>query len=405
LVCALSGCRAEGDAGWTGTVADSAGIVVVANPDHGLWPEDEKWTVEEDLRIGAFGGDPDYQFGQVGSIVVSSTGEILVSDRQAVEVRVFSAAGRLLRTVGSPGAGPDQFGPGTLEIMISAGDTLLVPDVANRRITRFAPDGTLLDSAPIDLDLGTPLRFNWNGASRTMSVQFRERGSPSRPVSTTSDAIRRIETSGVMGDTLLEVPSGGLFEGSGLRFFTPEPTWDVTDSSTVLFAMNSEYRILSHDRHGSLQRIITRSFEPRPIEDRDIRALFIYLDRRWLDTGVQPSRLPELHSRVGFAEFFPAFYSFHTGHQGTLWVQPVRSPADLSDEEIEQYNFFEDFGASGWDVFDADGRFLGVVEMPRRFQPRLFFEDRIYGVWRDELDVQYVVRLRILVPGETGDNL
>ena len=45
---------------------------------------------------------------------------------------------------------------------------------------------------------------------------------------------------------------------------------------------------------------------------------------------------------------------------------------------------------------DREGKFLGVVTMPSRFQPRLFHEDKIYGVWRDDLDVQYVMRLRIV---------
>ncbi len=52
--------------------------------------------------------------------------------------------------------------------------------------------------------------------------------------------------------------------------------------------------------------------------------------------------------------------------------------------------------ASGWDVFDRAGRYLGVVNMPPRFQPRLFHEDEIYGVWRDDIDVQYVVRRHVI---------
>ena len=43
-----------------------------------------------------------------------------------------------------------------------------------------------------------------------------------------------------------------------------------------------------------------------------------------------------------------------------------------------------------------EGRFLGVVSMPPKFQPRLFVGDAIYGVQRDELDVQYVVRVRVV---------
>ena len=71
----------------------------------------------------------------------------------------------------------------------------------------------------------------------------------------------------------------------------------------------------------------------------------------------------------------------------------------ISDEELERYNFLEEFGSTTSDVYAADGRYLGVVEMPQRFQPRTFRGDKIYGVWRDELDVQYVMRLRV-VTGE-----
>lgn len=49
-----------------------------------------------------------------------------------------------------------------------------------------------------------------------------------------------------------------------------------------------------------------------------------------------------------------------------------------------------------WSVFDPEGRYLGVVRMPDRFKPMVSRSDNIYGVWRDDLDVQYVLRLRIL---------
>jgi hypothetical protein len=43
---------------------------------------------------------------------------------------------------------------------------------------------------------------------------------------------------------------------------------------------------------------------------------------------------------------------------------------------------------------------LGVIAMPERFAPKVFRGDKIYGVWRDDLNVGYVVRLRIL--GDLG---
>jgi hypothetical protein len=69
----------------------------------------------------------------------------------------------------------------------------------------------------------------------------------------------------------------------------------------------------------------------------------------------------------------------------------------LDSEKRKSYNPFR--GESpDWDVFDAEGHFLGVVSMPDHFTPWLFVGDAIYGVQRDELDAESVVRLRVVRP-------
>lgn len=404
----LSGCSGRGEAplAWTGTVRDSAGVAIVENTSDGLWRNGEGWALEEELRFGGLGGDLPYQFGQVGTIAVDSKGELYVSDVQAQEVRVFSEAGVYLRTIGRPGSGPGELALGASVVLISPGDTVLIPDIRNRRINRFAPDGRPLGSTPLEPEKGRPLRYDLTPAGR-MTAQIRPiQMGPVEGVDSAGaaplDALIVIEPSGLFGDTLLNLPSGGLFQGPGIHYFTPEPLWDVTDSLTVLFGMNNEYRIGFYGRDRALKKIVGKPADPRPITDRDIRALFSYLDRAWLDAGVPPSRLAENHDAVHFAEFFPAFAAFHLGPQGSLWVQPVQSPGDLSDEAMERYNFVEDFGGPDWEVFDTDGRYLGVVPMPYRFTPRVFLGNMIYGVARDDLDVQYVVRLRIRYGGDDG---
>jgi hypothetical protein len=50
-------------------------------------------------------------------------------------------------------------------------------------------------------------------------------------------------------------------------------------------------------------------------------------------------------------------------------------------------------------VFDAEGRYLGIVALPEGFEAFQFAGDAIYGVWRDPMQVEYVKRLRV-VPSE-----
>jgi len=389
----------SGGSQWTGTVTDSAGVTIVTNTAEGTWTEAERWTLEEEIRIGSVEGDLNYQFGQVGTIGVDSKGALYVSDIQAQQIKVYSVDGGFLRTIGRPGAGPGELGPGAAFVLLAPGDTLLVPDIQNRRINRYAPDGTNLESVPLEVEKGIPMQYNVTPTG-TMTVQVRPLALPDRPVPDSVDAIVILQPSGTFADTIFKLPSGGTINLGGstpeLNLFSPEPLWDVTDSLTVLYGMNNDYRIGMYDRDGSLERVFSKPFEQTQVGDRDKELIFSFLDRAWTDAGVPPAVLPQLHNIVHFGEFYPAFSSFQTGYRGTIWVQQIQLPTDLTDEEMEQFNLIEESGSPDWDVFDGDGKYLGVVTMPSRFQPRILLGDKIYGVWRDELDVQYVMRLRIV---------
>lgn len=391
-----TGCAGAPDApDWGGEMVDSAGVTIVVNPAEGLWADGEAWRVQEEARFGEFGGDPNYQFGQVGSIALNSMGEILVFDRQARVLRMFSSDGEFVRAVGSSGEGPGQFANGVADVLVTRGDTILIPDFRNRRVNRFSPSGEFLDSWPLDPTRHRPLRWIWNAATSTGVVQLRPSSAAGSESGPGQDELRPVLPDGSFGEVILNLPSGGLLGQNITRYFTPEPVWGMTDSLTVLYGVNNGYRIGAWGSDGSLSRIVTMPYEPRPVSDRDIRALFAYLDQAWLAAGVPPSRLEANHQRVSFEEFFPAFAGFQVGPEGSLWVQGVRAPGGMSDEEIERYNFIEDFGTPEWDVFDRDGRFLGQVAMPPRFQPRIFVGDNIFGVVRDDFDVQYLARMRI----------
>ncbi len=78
-------------------------------------------------------------------------------------------------------------------------------------------------------------------------------------------------------------------------------------------------------------------------------------------------------------------------------LRHVLPPSEMAEIEVVSLNHIRgELGARDWDVFDSDGRFLGVVTLPRLFSHKLFRSDKIYGIWRDEFEVQYMVRLRIL---------
>jgi hypothetical protein len=402
-VCALgllivSACSA-GEAGWNGTIADSAGVTITTNTDQGVWTESERWTVEEELRIGSLGGDPNYQFGQIGSIGVASDGRIFVIDAQAQQVKAFSVDGQFERSMGAPGAGPGELGPGAMFVLVTPGDTLLVPDLANRRVNRYAPDGSSQGSFPLELEKGIPMQWR-NASSGVVAEQVRPLALPDMPASDSMDAVLLLGSDGTVLDTLLKFPSGGTLNLGGqspeITLFSAEPIWTVSPERTIAYGVNDDYRIEVFSAGGSLERVIIMPFERTSVADRDKEAVMGSLEQMWMQAGVPPQALPQLRSMVQFGEFFPAFAQIQVGPHGSLWVQHYQPVSELSDEELENYNLIEESGAPDWDVFNAAGQFLGRVTMPERFAPRIFVGDRVYGVLRDEMDVQFVLRLRVV---------
>ena len=123
---------------------------------------------------------------------------------------------------------------------------------------------------------------------------------------------------------------------------------------------------------GDTLLIIEREFEPVPVSAAErSRVVEAYADTDW---QLRPDQIPE-HK--------PAIATFAIDVDGYLWVAPVMGEGEA------------------FDVFDPEGYYLGQIESPVAFvmnaaAPALRIgRDALYGVTRDSLDVEYVVRIRI----------
>jgi hypothetical protein len=154
--------------------------------------------------------------------------------------------------------------------------------------------------------------------------------------------------------------------------------WRLSPAGTVWAMMTDEYRIFEIDEDGDTLRTITRAFTPLPVTDDDREAA--REDMKWfIDQGGQVdwTKLPSTK---------PATEALFFDDEGNLWVRPVTT----REEQGRRL-----------DVFDPVGRFLGTVALPfslSRNPVPVFRNGLLYGVTRDELDVPYVVRARIVKP-------
>lgn len=391
----LTACGESGG-DWQGTVTDSAGVEIVMNAGDGLWGPGDAWTVEQELVIGTAEGEPAYQFGQIAGIDVGEDGRIYVIDQQAQEVRVFSPEGEYVRIIGQGGAGPGELGLGAGPVFVTSGDTVVVPDAAQQRITLYTADGEPAGSHQLPMTSGISVKWmelpNHDLVQQAMVMAF-----PGQEDVEQKNLLIRREPSGAVIDTLVEMPIGGSVSFAGntpnITLFESEPMWTLGPDGRLYTGVNSEYSLETHGPDGQLLRIVRKPFERRTISDSDQADFRRIVEGLWRDQGMPPEALGVMSQALGFAEFYPAYANIMGGPEGSLWVQRIQTP----DEIREAGGTFDiqDMGSATWEIFDDQGRYLGTLEMPARFTPLSFIDGDLWGMLRDDLHVQYVARMTI----------
>lgn len=166
-----------------------------------------------------------------------------------------------------------------------------------------------------------------------------------------------------------------------------EPIWDPGPGGDLWLARDDRFRLYRRRPTGDTVRIVERnvSREPRSEEEKeDARSA---ADERMRRVGKDPSSLPDqVHG------WKPLMEALWIGDGGRLWIAP---PIDPDERMVYRLT-----------VFGGDGRFLGDVRSEFGIwmgsPSPVIRNDRIYAVTVDEMDVQYVVRGRIVRPGGDG---
>jgi len=361
----------------------------------GVWSSVDAWVVEEVLSIGA---EPDgaLQFGDISGVNVDTAGRIYVADKQAQQILVFEPDGSLARVIGQSGEGPGEFGSNIGGVFV-LGEQLLVPDVANQRVSRFGLDGVFLDSYRVSADGGIPIRWDVGGGDRL--VAQRRAIVPGDQEALSGDPVVTVAGSGEPLDTIATLPPGQGVQITGgipkISQFTPEAVWDTTADGRFVTAMTSEWRFQVRDASGTVEWIASVPAELKRVSSRDREAVEQALREMYRRQGVPSQISDQVVRAMEFAPDLPAFASIAFGPAGSLWVQHFEAPSESEGERVRV--FVEDMGSTDWSVFDRQGHLMGVVSFPVEFRPLQAVGDRFYGIARDDLDVQSVKAFRIVI--------
>ncbi|NIN51107.1 MAG: 6-bladed beta-propeller [Gemmatimonadales bacterium] len=376
-------CReAPHETAWRGTIDTlPSGTVVVSNTSEPIWSEGGGWRVIEEVRIGRVEGDGPDVFGRVTLLDVDRAGRIWVFEAQAQEIRIFSADGSFLRTVGGRGGGPGEF-IRAAHMQTGPGGHVWLLDPGNDRLSEFDTAGTFLGSrhSPGGFMMTPwPGGFAGDGFWHYPIAPPSEAGFRVRLVRCSAD-LQPIDTADVPTDPKEREPFVHPIEDYYLMASVPFSggfRWRLSPSGTIWGMVTDDYKFFELSFQGDTLLTFTREFTPLLVTESDIQGALE--DLEWFtDEGGNIDRA-KIPSRK------PATEDFFFDDQGNIWVVPVSPPEDYRRTV---------------DVFDPSGRYLGTVRLPFRFSRPypVIRNDTMYAVTTDLLDVPYVVRARIEKP-------
>lgn len=369
-------------AGWSGTIDTlPSGEIVVHNADEPLWTPGTAWRVTEDLRIGSAMSDGPDLFGAILSFDVDAWGRIFVLDDLAQEVRVFDSDGAFVRTVGRKGEGPGEFlQAGSVDL--SRNGEIWVMGMSQGRVAIFDTAGTFMRQEPT-LAGGMVLKPYPGGFDPVGRYNVVLRGGGLRRMARFDQSFSPIDTISLPENPeeteyfeLVNEGGGGIRVGVPFQGFM---TWRFSRTGTVWTLLAGRYQLTEMTSDGDVLRRITKEHEPIPVTGDELEEAIERLD--WFTN--QGGTI----DRSKFPRSKPATRSFFVDDERNLWVELVVPFADEAD------------AGRIFDIFDAEGRFLGTIRLPFALTREPIVRDgMMYGVTSDEAGVEYVVRARIEKP-------
>jgi hypothetical protein len=339
-------------------------------------------------------------FSDLSGLRELSDGRVLVSDRLEKAVRVLDFASGTIDQIGRVGSGPGEYQiPGRL--LSLPGDSTLLVDFGNMRLTVIDPDGRLTRSTSMQQgsgSSGTMLMVIPSATDADGRLYFDMLGSFSAGPDGLPDsaAIARWQLGSDAVDTVAMLPrpqmqtlrTGGdgtfRFSGGMLGPFAPRPGWSTAANGAVAIVWPDDYRvewILSDGRRRSGP---PTPYEPVPVTDDDkeqwssgaggARMIALSTDQSSRTITLPRPDPDDMEWPAVKPPFRPR--DIHASPTGALWVRRFTAV-----EEAETY-----------DVFSRAGERIRQVILPDDRLLLGFGAETVYLYRTDEDDLQWIER-------------
>ncbi len=356
------------------------------------------WTLDPVLTLGSWDGD--ITFGSITGIAVRPSGEILVLDRLESVVFVFDESGNKLDEIGRRGAGPGELSNLVVGVFLTESGVLVIPDLGNSRVSFFNADNSYSHSFPIDRMFPLPtMMWAAQGDDRILkqvqplpSIPGLPTNGPSEPgiMAVGHDGTEHGMVTTFEMQSAIEIGADGKMS---TRVFFDFPVWTTTSEGHLVVGMSGTYHLEVRDSEGTLIGEITRQMGRKPVTRR-IRDSFT--DRLMEQFEGLPPGAADLIGEPIFADSLPLLGGVMRGPNGTIMV--ARGPGLVDDYAPNGGDPLDEDPAAAYDVLQLSGDFLGVMQFPPRFRLMAALGNHVYGVARDEFDVETVVVYAVTPP-------
>jgi hypothetical protein len=376
--------------GWCGADSTRVPVALAAADDPGLWAREglSELRFVELWRAGGLNEGEELAFPL--NLSVSREGRLAIADWELGNLSVVEPDGTWIRDWAPRGQGPGELARPAAARWIGGSDTVAVFDIDNGRVV-FLASGEAV-RPPIRVDAGFLLPIAVSGQVRWVGV------TPSGgvliapvPVPESSSSDSRYETA--LSSILLQGPGARSIDTLAVAVLptvperppfgrTTAPGWPQPaaavgeDGSIVVGGMDARYRTLQLDASGDTALVICRDAPALPFSERERRA-----DADDESLEILEQMMAEAQRPDSLAPFGRMFLS----SEGRLWVQRDR-PSSLRFREA-----YHGVPGALYDVFDADGRYLGEVRAPENARLQAALGDTVWAYEIGELDETWVV--------------
>jgi hypothetical protein len=405
-LCLAIGCGDQGATtardGWQAERDTVGDTVVVRTVSGSVWGAPARLVTR--VSVGVAEGDENLMLADLQGLAVAPDGSIYLSENTPTLKR-FGPDGAFIEVIGRVGSGPGEYRRPDGGLAVLPDGRVVIRDPGNGRLSVYSAAGDPLTTWRMRTGFSTSRKIYVDSAGALYTLVLVD---PQASVFDWVMGLQRYRSDGTAADTVIapkwnyeRAQISGSREGNQSINdvpFAAEAHWTWSPLGYFVGGVSNAYRVTLF-RNGAPLRI-ERQAPPVPVQADEAA------DHRRVATDNMVRSFPGwVWNGPDIPATKPPFRAVYAGDDGRIWVlvsqpgakDPAATPTVGSGDLAYSVATWKEPVA--FDVFEADGRYLGQVAAPEGFQnyPEPTFRgDTVWAAVEDVDGVRYVQRLEIV---------